>query len=81
MDIIALAKSDWGIAIAWVATVLSLLLTIWAMCSKKTLKNENDDLKQTVQNLTQKIKDIKVEQNGEKNNYVGKQVGTMNINM
>lgn len=81
MDIIALAKSDLGIAIAWVATVLSLLLTIWAMCSKKTLKNENDDLKQTVQNLTQKIKDIKVEQNGEKNNYVGKQVGTMNINM
>ena len=51
------------------------------MCSKKTLKNENDDLKQTVQNMTQKIKDIKVEQNGEKNNYVGKQVGTMNINM
>jgi cell division protein FtsL len=81
MDIIAFAKSDLGIVIAWVATVLSLLLTIWSMSSRKTLTKENDDLKQTVQNLTQKINDIKVEQNGEKNNYVGKQVGTMNINM
>ena len=81
MDIIAFAKSDLGITIAWIATVLSLLLTIWAMFSRKTLINKNDDLKQTVQNLTQKINNIKVEQNGEKNNYVGKQVGTMNINM
>lgn len=80
-SIILFAKSDLGIASAWIATILSLVLTIWAMFSKKSLKSENHDLKQTIQNLTQQIDNKKIKQIGEKNNYVEKQVGTMNINM
>lgn len=80
-SIILFAKSDLGIAIAWIATIVSLGLTIWTMFSKKSIKNKNHDLKQTIQNLTQQIDNKKIKQIGEKNNYVEKQVGTMNINM
>ncbi len=38
MDIINFAKSDLGVAIAWIATVLSLVLTIWLCLLNRLLK-------------------------------------------
>ncbi|EHU1483710.1 hypothetical protein V8Q13_13895 [Acinetobacter baumannii] len=79
MDIINFAKSDLGIAIAWIATVLSLALTIWSMVSKNAIKNENISLKSTIKNLNQQIEEKKVKQVGEKNQYVETVNGTMNV--
>lgn len=74
-SIILFAKSDLGIALAWIATILSLVLTIWAMFSKKSLKSENHDLKQTIQTLTLQIDNKKIKQIGKNNAYVEKNKG------
>lgn len=73
MDIIAFAKSDLGIAIAWVATVLSLLLTVWAMWTKQALKVENINLKHEIDNK-------KIKQVGKNNAYVEKNKGGIHFN-
>ncbi|MDY6449881.1 hypothetical protein [Acinetobacter faecalis] len=73
MDIIAFAKSDLGVAIAWMATVLSLLLTIWAMWTKQALKVENINLKHEIDNK-------KINQVGKKNAYVEKNKGGIHFN-
>lgn len=75
MDIIAFAKSDLGIAIAWIATVLSLLLTIWAMLTKQALKVANTNLVQTIQTLKQEVDNKKINQVGKNNSYVEKNRG------
>ncbi len=75
MDIIAFAKSDLGITIAWIATVLSLLLTIWAMLTKQALKVANTNLKQTIQTLKQEVDNKKINQVGKNNSYVEKNKG------
>ncbi|QIZ61124.1 hypothetical protein FK538_03525 [Acinetobacter indicus] len=73
MDIIAFAKSDLGVAIAWMATVLSLLLTIWAMWTKQALKVENINLKHEIDNK-------KINQVGKNNAYVEKNKGGIHFN-
>lgn len=75
MDIIAFTKSDLGIVIAWIATILSLLLTIWAMVTKQALKVANKNLKQMVQTLNQEIDNKKINQFGKNNAYVEKNKG------
>ncbi|MEQ1127607.1 hypothetical protein [Acinetobacter johnsonii] len=75
MDIIAFAKSDLGITIAWIATVLSLLLTIWAMLTKQALKVANTNLEQTIQTLKQEVDNKKINQVGKNNSYVEKNKG------
>lgn len=80
MDIITFAKSDLGITIAWIATVLSLLLTLWAMLTKQTLKVENISLKQTIQTLEQEINNKEVNQIGKNNAYIEKNKGGVHFN-
>lgn len=80
MDIITFAKSDLGITIAWIATVLSLLLTLWAMLTKQTLKVENINLKQTIQTLEQEINNKEVNQIGKNNAYIEKNKGGVHFN-
>lgn len=75
MDIIAFAKSDLGITIAWLATVLSLLITIWAMRTKKALTIANMNLEKTIQTLTQEVDNKKINQIGKNNAYVEKNKG------
>ena len=75
MEIIAFAKSDLGITIAWIATVLSLLLTIWAMLTKQALKVANTNLEQTIQTLKQEVDNKKINQVGKNNSYVEKNKG------
>ncbi|NNH27065.1 hypothetical protein [Acinetobacter terrestris] len=74
-SIILFAKSDLGVAIAWIATVLSLIITLWAMITKKALKVENLNLKQTIQTITQEIDNKKIKQIGKNNAYVEKNKG------
>lgn len=76
MDIIiAFVKSDIGITIAWIATILSLLLTIWAMRTKKALTIANMNLEKTIQTLTQEVDNKKINQIGKNNAYVEKNKG------
>jgi len=77
IDIIAFVKSDLGISIAWIATLLSLILTIWSMRTKESVKVENINLKRTIQTLKQEIDNKKVNQVGKNNAYVGKNKGGM----
>ncbi|EHU2144378.1 MULTISPECIES: hypothetical protein [Acinetobacter] len=80
MDIINFAKSDLGVAIAWIATVLSLVLTIWAMFTKQTLKVENINLKQSIQTLKQELTNKEVNQIGKNNSYIEKNKGGVHFN-
>ncbi|WP_180156216.1 hypothetical protein [Acinetobacter sp. YH12045] len=76
MDIIiAFVKSDIGITIAWIATILSLLLTIWAMRTKKALTIANMSLEKTIQTLTQEVDNNEINQIGKNNAYVEKNKG------
>lgn len=85
MDIINFSKSDLGIAIAWLATVLSLGLSIWAIIFSKAVQTENNTLNLKIEKLNsqinhkQKIGDENISQTGEKNVYVKKNTGGLSI--
>lgn len=73
-------KSDIGVSIAWICTVLSTALAI-------TTKNENRKLKASIKNITKntlsnaKDSSTTVNQSGEKNVYTKHNSGGMNIHM
>ncbi len=76
MDIIiTFVKSDIGITIAWIATILSLLLSIWAMRTKKALTIANMNLEKTIQTLMQEVDNKEINQIGKNNTYVEKNKG------
>lgn len=85
MDIINFSKSDLGIAIAWLATVLSLGLSIWAIIFSKAVQAENNTLNLKIEKLNsqinnkKKIGDENISQIGEKNVYVKKNTGGLSI--